>query len=50
MIFSSPDFVFGFLPFALTVFLIAKRLGGTWAIGAIVLLSSIFYSAWDIRC
>ena len=49
MIFSSPDFVFGFLPFALIVFLVAKRLGGTWAIGAIVVLSSIFYSAWDIR-
>jgi D-alanyl-lipoteichoic acid acyltransferase DltB (MBOAT superfamily) len=49
LIFSSPDFVFGFLPFALIVFLVAKRLGGTWAIGAIVVLSSIFYSAWDIR-
>jgi alginate O-acetyltransferase complex protein AlgI len=48
MLFNSPEFVLGFLPFALAGFFIAGHIGGTrWALYWLVAASLFFYGWWN---
>lgn len=48
MLFSSYEFIFGFLPIALLAFHIARsQYGGQAALGVIVLASFVFYAWWN---
>ena len=48
MLFNSPEFVLGFLPFALAGFFIAGHIGGTrWALCWLVAASLFFYGWWN---
>lgn len=48
MLFSSPEFVLGFLPVTVVGFFLAGRLGGTRAaIGWLIAASLFFYGWWN---
>ena len=48
MLFSSPEFLFIFLPLCLLAFhLILWKVGGTAAVGVSVLFSAFFYGWWN---
>lgn len=48
MLFSSPEFIFGFLPIVLIVFYLATRFaGGNLAMYALAAMSIIFYGWWN---
>ena len=49
MLFSSFEFIFGFLPITLVAFHVSRRfLGGKTALGAIIVASFAFYGWWNL--
>jgi alginate O-acetyltransferase complex protein AlgI len=46
MLFSSPEFIFFFLPAVLVGYLLLVRLGGRGASGAFLAVASLFFYAW----
>ncbi len=49
MLFNSFPFLFAFLPAALAVHWLVERFRPAWRVGALVLLSFVFYGYWDWR-
>jgi len=47
MVFASYSFIFIFLPIALVGYYLAGRLGATYAVGWLVLVSLAFYAVWN---
>lgn len=49
MLFPSPEFLFGFLPITLVLFLLLRRVGlGQWEVPFLVAASFVFYGWWSV--
>src|SRR5262245_57375396 len=49
MLFSSHEFLFGFLPLVACLYFVIARWHHAWALGFMFLASLAFYASWDYR-